>query len=83
MNPPIRLHLDPEEFAPIERLAKELHVTPEAVAYAGLNCIMRRVLDDPAARKEIVDLEFGRRQGLPGWADGARGVHIYESKKDE
>ena len=83
MKPTIRLHLDREEFGPIERLARELQVTPEAVAYAGLDCIMRRVQESPGVRKEIVDLEFGRREGLPPWADGARGVHIYESKKDE
>jgi len=82
MNPTIKLHLDPEEFAPIERLAKTLAVTPEAIAYAGLNCIMARV-GEAAARQEIVDLHFGRREGLPTWADGARGVHIYESKHDE
>lgn len=82
MNATIKLHLDPEEFAPIERLAKELHVTPEAVVYAGLNQIMRRT-DEPEIRKGIVDVHIGRHEGLPTWADGARGVHIYESKQDE
>jgi hypothetical protein len=82
MNPTIKLHLDPEEFAPIERLAQKLGVTPEAIAYAGLNCIMERVLE-AAAHKEIVDLHLGRQEGLPSWADHARGVHIYESKHDE
>ena len=78
----IKLHLDREEFAPIARLAKELHVTPEAVAYAGLNALMIRA-EEAGTRKEIVDQHVGRRQGLPAWADGARGVHIYESKHDE
>lgn len=82
MKTTIKLHLDPEEFTPIERLAKELQVTPETIAYAGLNCIMERV-HEAAARKEIVALHLGRREGLPAWADGARGVHIYESKHDE
>jgi hypothetical protein len=82
MNPTIKLRLDPEEFAPIERLAQELHITPEAVAYAGLNGLMRRA-KEADARKEIMDVHTGRREGLPTWADGARGVHIYESKQDE
>lgn len=82
MKTTIRLHLDPEELIPIERLAKRLQVPPEAIAYAGLNCIMAR-MHEAAAQKEILDLHLGRREGLPAWADGARGVHIYESKHDE
>ncbi|MFA5057150.1 MAG: hypothetical protein WC485_03480 [Opitutaceae bacterium] len=82
MHPTIKLHLDPEEFAPIERLASELHVPPEAVVYAGLDCIMRRV-QEAGVRQAIADLHTGRQEGLPPWADGARGVHIYESKHDE
>ncbi len=78
----IKLHLDREEFAPIARLAKELHVTTEAVAYAGLSALMSRATE-AVIRKEIVDQHLGRREGLPSWADGARGVHIYESKHDE
>ncbi len=78
----IRLHLDREEFTPIERLAGELHVTPEAIVYAGLNALMARS-GEASIRKEIIDQELGRREGLPRWADGARGVHIYESKHDE
>ncbi|HTT55945.1 MAG TPA: hypothetical protein VMF63_02475 [Opitutaceae bacterium] len=82
MNTTIKLHLDPEEFAPIERLATKLAVTPETIAYAGLNCIMERARE-AAGRQEIVDLHLGRHEGLPSWADNARGVHIYESKHDE
>jgi hypothetical protein len=82
MYPTIKLRLDPEEFAPIARLANELHVTPEAVAYAGLNGIMHRA-SAAEVRQEIIAAHVGRREGLPTWADDARGVHIYESKQDE
>lgn len=82
MHSTIKLHLDPEEFAPIERLAKELQVTPEAIAYAGLNSIMRRARETGTLR-EIAAAHAGRREGLPPWADDARSVHIYESKQDE
>ena len=82
MHPTIKLHLDPEEFAPIDRLARELHVSPEAIAYAGLNSLMQRARDADIQR-EIVAAHSGRHEGLPTWADDARGVHIYESKQDE
>lgn len=82
MHPTIKLRLDPEEYAPIERLARELRVPPEAVVYAGLDCLMRRA-HEAGVRKEIADLHTGRQEGLPPWADNARGVHIYESKRDE
>ena len=82
MNATIKIHLDPEEFAPIVRLAKQLNVRPEAIAYAGLHCIMQRIRE-AGTHKEIVDLHIGRKEGLPKWADNARGVHIYESKQDE
>lgn len=82
MHSTIKLHLDFEEFAPVERLAQALRVTPEAIAYAGLNGLMSRA-GDAHVRQEIVNLHHGRREGLPAWADAARGVHIYESKQDE
>lgn len=78
----IKLSLDREEFAPIERLARQLKVTPEAIAYAGLNSMMSHARDSKI-RQEIVSLHAGRHKGLPSWADDARGVHIYESKQDE
>ena len=82
MHPTIKLHLDPEEFAPVARLAQELRVTPEAIAYAGLNRIMRSAAEKDT-RRDIVALHTGHHEGLPTWADGARGVHIYEGKQDE
>ncbi len=78
----IKIHLDPEEYAPIDRLARELHVTPETVAYTGLNSLMQHVRD-AAIRRQIVSLQTGRRAGLPRWADDARSVHIYESQHDD
>ena len=82
MHPTIKLRIDPEESAPIAQPAKELHLTPDAIAYAGLNCIMRRVRVT-GGPKAIVDLRLGRHEGLPTWADDARGVHIYGRKQDE
>jgi hypothetical protein len=79
MSDTIKLRLDHEEYVPVARLAEQLHVTPETIAYAGLNHIM----EHPDLHKEIGNLHLGRDQGLPRWADGARGVHIYECKHDE
>jgi len=82
MNSTIKLHLDPEEFAPVARLARDLQLTPEDVVYAGLDRIMKDSRES-STRQEIIDIQKGRHQGLPVWADDARGVHIYESKQDE
>lgn len=79
MSATIKLHLDHEEFTPVARLADQLHVTPETIAYAGLDYVM----EHPEIHRAIVDLHLGRREGLPRWADRARGVHIYECKHDE
>ena len=78
----IKIHLDPEEYAPVERFARELHVTTETIAYTALHALMQRARE-PAVRRQIVNLETGRREGLPAWADDARSVHIYESKQDD
>jgi len=82
MHTTIKIHLDPEEFAPIDRLARELQVSPEAVAYSGLNTLMLHAREADI-RRQIVNLQTGRREGLPAWADAARSVHIYESQKDD
>jgi hypothetical protein len=82
MHPTIKLRLDPEEFAPIARLANELHVTPEAVAYAGLNGIMRRARE-AEAHKEIIAAHAGRHEGLPTWADDARSTSTKASRTNE
>ncbi len=82
MHTTIKIHLDPEEYAPIDRLARELRVTPEAVAYTGLHAIMQHARE-PEVRRQIANLQTGRHEGLPAWADDARSVHIYESKQDD
>ena len=82
MNSTIKIHLDPEEYAPVERLAQALRVSTEAIAYAGLNLMMhaRGGRGPPGDRRSP---SWAAASGLPPWADAARGVHIYESKQDE
>ena len=50
----------------------------------GVELLPRRVGEvDPGPGDGRRAGNGGRREGLPTWADGARGVHIYESKQDE
>jgi hypothetical protein len=79
--PVIKIHLDDEEFAPVARLADELHLRPEDIAYAGLNMAMARA-NDATVRTEITEAHYWRRENLPSWGDSARSVHAYEGKAD-
>ena len=79
--PVIKIHLEDEEYAPVARLAEQLHLRPEDVAYAGLNLVMMRSAD-PDARADITHAHYWRRANLPQWGDAARSVHAYEAKAD-
>lgn len=78
----IKLHLARPEFDAVERYAKSLQTTPEAVAYAALNRLM---LDarNPEVRKDIVETWAAHTDNLPLWSDSAGSVHAYESKPDD
>jgi hypothetical protein len=80
--PTIKLHLEQEEYAAIERFAAALKTKPEAVAYAALNRLM---LDarNPELRVDIVETWEWHHDNLPLWSDTARSVHIYEGKRDD
>lgn len=80
--PAIKVYLDDEEFAPILRLAEDLNLHPEDVAYAALNQLMTRA-GDPDVRADITHSHFWRRANLPRWGDSARSVHAYEGKGDD
>ena len=80
--PSIKVYLDDEEYAPISRLAEELNLHPEDVAYAAINQLMIRSAD-PEVRADITHSHFWRRANLPRWGDSARSVHAYEGKSDD
>jgi hypothetical protein len=80
--PAIKIHLDEEEFAPILRLAADLRVTPEDVAYAALNRLMLGCQDGDT-RNDITQTHNWRGSNLPAWSDSARSVHAYEGRADE
>jgi len=80
--PAIKIYLDDEEYGPICRLAEELHLQPDDVAYAALNQLMMRA-DEPEIRADITHAHFWRRANLPRWGDSARSVHAYEGKTDD
>jgi hypothetical protein len=78
----LKLHLDSEELAAVERVAAMLNVKPEDVAYAALNRLMLQARD-PAVHDDIVETRNWRRDNLPLWSDSAHSVHAYEGKHDD
>ena len=76
--PSIKIHLEKDELAPIQRLATELKVNVEDIAYAGLDQLMRSAGDE-TARKLMERSQANRRACLPSWADRPREIHAYES----
>ncbi len=80
--PTIKLNLDDEEYGPVSRLAEELHLSPEDIAYAALNQLMLRATE-PEIRADIKHAKAWRSNNLPRWGDSARSVHAYEGKADD
>lgn len=78
----LKVHLDDEELAAVERLAAKLNVKAEDVAYAALNRLMLQARDT-AVHAEIVETRAWRRDNLPLWSDTAHSVHAYEGKHDD
>ncbi|MEY4488881.1 MAG: hypothetical protein RIQ79_1389 [Verrucomicrobiota bacterium] len=78
----IKLHLDSEELAAVERYAETLEVKPEDVVYAALNRLMMTG-NDPAVRMDIAETRAWRGANLPLWSDSAHSVHAYEGKHDD
>lgn len=80
--PAIKIHLEDEEYAPICRLADQLQLSPEDIAYAALNRLMMQCADKEI-RTDISQTHAWRSTNLPRWGDSARSVHAYEGKTDE
>jgi hypothetical protein len=80
--PAIKIYLDDEEYAPICRLADELKLNPDDVAYAALNQLMMHSAE-AEIRADITHTHYWRRANLPRWGDSARSVHAYEGKADD
>jgi len=78
----IKIHLDPAEHAVLSRFASVLRVSPEDIAYAALDRLMRQA-DDPNVRTEIMETKGWRHENLPIWADTERSVHAYEGSADD
>lgn len=80
--PVIKIYLEDEEYAPVARLAEQLHLKPQDVAYSGLNRLMLDAKNQEV-RTDISNTKLWRKDNLPRWGDSARSVHAYESKADE
>jgi len=79
--PVIKIHVEHEEMAAIQRRAGELGLTVEALAYGAINCSMSHV-KEPFCRARIDQAVGERGHDLPLWSDSARSVAIYESMPD-
>jgi len=79
--PVIKIRLEHEEFAAIQRRAAELGTTVEALAYGALNCSMSHV-GESFCRVRIEQAIGEKGRDLPPWSDSARSVAIYESMPD-
>ena len=76
--PTIKIHLEKDELTPVERIAAELKVSVEDIAYAGLDSVMRKAKEE-ATIKLIQRAKSSRKNGLPPWADRPHEIHAYES----
>jgi hypothetical protein len=74
----VKIHLEKDELAPVQRLANELKVSVEDIAYAGLDMLMQHAKEDEAI-KHIQRSHTYRKSCLPRWADKPREIHAYES----
>jgi len=78
----IKIALDSAEIAAVRRLAEELNVSPEEIAYCALNRLML-LQENAEAREDIVQTKAWRKDNLPLWSDSAGSVHAYEGMPDE
>lgn len=74
----VKIHLEKEELAPVQRLATELKVSVEDLAYAGLDVLMLHSKEEPTMRL-IQKCHNSRKSCLPLWADKPKEIHAYES----
>ena len=77
----IKIRLDGEDLAAVERYAAALNVKAEDVAYAALNRLMIQARDE-TVRADIIETRAWRGENLPLWSDTAHSVHAYEGKHD-
>lgn len=77
--PVIKIHLEHEELAAVERRAKELGITVQDMAYGALSCSMSHVRE-PFCRVRIDESVSQKGQDLPLWSDSAPIVGAYEGK---
>ncbi len=75
--PIIKVHLEAEEYEPIQRLAKNLDIKMENIAYAAINQLMMKQANRDF-EKDLQKIHQWRKKDLPKWADKAQEIHAYE-----
>jgi hypothetical protein len=74
----VKIHIEKDELAPVQRLANELKMSVGDVVYAGLDMLMQHAKEEETI-KHIQHSKSGRKETLPRWADRPREIHAYES----
>ena len=79
--PTIKIQVDHEELAAIQRRADAQGIKVQDLVYGALNCMMSHSAESYCIGRGAQAI---REKGndLPAWSDSARSVGIYESKKD-
>ncbi len=79
--PTIKIHVDHEELAAIQRRADAHGVKVPDLVYGALNCMMSHGTESYCIGR--VGQAIREKDGdLPAWSDSARSIGVYESKKD-
>ena len=79
--PTIKINVDHEELAALERRANAHGIKVPDLVYGALNCMMSHSKESYCIGR--VGQAIREKGGdLPAWSDSARSVGIYESKKD-
>ncbi len=79
--PTIKIHVDHEEMAAIQRRADAHGIKVPELAYGALNCMMSHCMESYCIGR--ISQAIREKEGdLPPWSDSARSIGIYESKKD-
>jgi hypothetical protein len=77
----IKISLESAELKAVKRLAEEMKVDVEDLAYAALNRMML-VSDEKDVRDDVLQTRAWRKDNLPMWSDSAGSIHAYEGMPD-
>ena len=79
--PTIKINVDHEEMAAIQRRADAHGIKVPDLAYGALNCMMSHCMESYCIGR--ISQAIREKGGdLPAWSDSARSISAYEGQKD-